>query len=147
MAKNFTELTRDLEAKRKQDLKALRKILKECVPPEIKESFSDDQLHYTLPMKYYPYSYQKRPLLYAALSNRKSYISLNLISIFNDKSYRDDFGKRMMATGVCAKASGCCYQIKTMNADLEKLLRKELKRMNTKKFIATFDKYRAKESK
>ncbi len=144
MATSFTESIKDLPSERKKDLKRLRKILKDNKPREISEAFEDDQLIYRLPLKYYPDAYTKRPLMYAALTNRKSYISLNLISIFNDKVYRHKFADKILKTGVCSGASGCCYKIKSVNDDLEKLLEKELKKMTTKKFISIFKKYREK---
>ena len=99
---------------------------------------------YRLPLKYYPDSYNKKPLLYAALTNRKSYISLNLICIHNDKKNREKFAEKILGTGVCSGASGCCYKIKSVNPELEKLLETEISKMNLKKFMSTLKKYREK---
>ncbi len=142
--KSFTTILKELSNQRAKDLKILRKLINENCPDEVEESLEGDQLIFTLPLRFYPDSYTKKPLLYATLTNRKSYISLNLICIHNDKKYREKFASKLLNTGVCLGASGCCYKIKTVNPDLKNLLEREISKMNLNKFVKTFDKYRQK---
>ena len=63
-------------------------------------------------------------------------------SIFSFRSIWKLKSSCFLATGVCKKATGCCYQITDVNQNLINFLSKEIKRMNLKKFIHTFEAYR-----
>lgn len=139
---SFRDSLNSLSVQRKKDILTLRRIIKKYKPKEVAESFEDGQLIYRLPLKYFPDSYNGRPLLYAAISNRKIYIALNLICIHNDKKYRAEFATKILSTGGCAKASGCCYQIKKITPELNQLLSVELKKMSLKRFVKIFQKFR-----
>jgi hypothetical protein len=144
MSANFSEVIKDLPSQRKKDLTSLRKILRAQKPKEVKETLEGTQLVYTLPLRHFKDSYNKRPLLYATLTDRKGYISLNLICIHNDRKRRGTFVKKLLKTGACIGATGCCYKIKTVNQELIALLETELARYDCKKFVETFLKFRQK---
>jgi hypothetical protein len=144
MSKSYSKIISGLSIQRRKDLSALRRVIRASKPKEIKEALVGNQLVYSLPLRYFSDSYNKRPLLYATLTDRRAYISLNLICIHNDKKYRAKFAKKLLNTGVCAGASGCCYKIKTVNDELLRLLKKDLRKCDLKKFIGAFAKYRQK---
>jgi hypothetical protein len=144
MIKNYAETLKGIPLSRRKGIISLRRVLKKNKPKEVKESLEGSQLVYTLPLRYFSESYNKRPLLYATLTDRKSYISLNLICIHNDRKYRDLFAKKILKTKACIGATGCCYKIKSVNDELIYLLEKELTKYNLRKFTGTFKKYRQK---
>ena len=73
-----------LPADRRAILTELRRRIALRLPAGFEESMEFGMLAYVVPLSRYPETYNKRPLMLAALASQKAYLSLYLMSVYGD---------------------------------------------------------------
>lgn len=81
---SVTEFLNGLPAERRREVKRIRALIREHLPPGYEEAISKNILVYQVPLAQYPDTYNKQPLWYVALASEKSYLSLHLVSVYGD---------------------------------------------------------------
>jgi hypothetical protein len=83
-------------------VKAVRKVILAHLPNGYEETMSATGITYSIPLSRYPKTYNKQPLMYAALASRKNYCALYLMSAYGHaphaRALRDGFeaaGKKL----------------------------------------------------
>ena len=87
---------------RREEIERVRRVVKENLPAGYEEGMGFGMICYTVPLGLYRDTYNKQPLMYAALASQKNYLSLYLMPVYPDggleKKLRDAFaasGKRL----------------------------------------------------
>jgi hypothetical protein len=67
---------------RRKALEALRKTVKKHLPKGYEESFAFNMITWQVPLSVYPDTYNKQPLMYAALASQKNHLALYLCNAY-----------------------------------------------------------------
>ena len=78
-AKTVNEYIKSLPPERAEVIQAVRKVILENLPKGYEEVINWGMISYEIPLKTYPTTYNKKPLLTAALAAQKNYYSLQLM--------------------------------------------------------------------
>ena len=84
-----------LPADRREELERVRWVVKQNLPAGYEEAIGFGMICYSVPLGEYRDTYNKQPLMYAALASQKNYLSLYLMPVYPDsaldKRLRDAF--------------------------------------------------------
>jgi hypothetical protein len=87
---------------RRREIERVRQVVKRNLPAGYEEGIGFGMICYSVPLGAYRDTYNKQPLMYAALASQKNYLSLYLMPLYPDgtldKRVRDGFaaaGKRL----------------------------------------------------
>ena len=69
---------------------------------------------YQIPLFIYPDTYNKKPLMYAALASQKNHIALYLTGIYMDDQVRREFETKYLATGKKYDVGKSCVRFRKL---------------------------------
>lgn len=99
-AKTVNEYIKSLLPERAEVIQAVRKVILENLPKGYEETINWGMISYEIPLKTYPTTYNKKPLLTAALAAQKNYYSLHLMGLYWDKKkgewFRNEYKKKKL---------------------------------------------------
>ena len=80
-------------ADRQGQIRDLRALINKHIPKGYEEVFNWGMITWEIPLSVYPDTYNKKPLMYLGLANRKNYITLTLFGLYCDKTLKEKFLK------------------------------------------------------
>jgi uncharacterized protein YdhG (YjbR/CyaY superfamily) len=96
------EYLASLPPDRRAEIERVRRVVKQNLPAGYEEGVGFGMICYSVPLSAYRDTYNKQPLMYAALASQKNYLSLYLMPVYPDnaleKRLRDAFaasGKKL----------------------------------------------------
>ena len=129
----------ELPPDRRGPIAAVRQAILQNLPPGYEESMQFGMISYVIPLERYPATYNKRPLMYAALASQKSYMSLYLMGIYADREAERWFVEQYEASGRKLNMGKSCVRFKTL-ADLPlDLIGKSIARTTVDDFIECYE--------
>ena len=84
---------------RRKALAEVRKVIRKNLPKGYEETMNWGMITYQVPLKMYPDTYNRQPLMYAALASQKNHMAVYLSGIYTDEMSRRQFEKDYKATG------------------------------------------------
>ena len=69
---------------------------------------------YVVPLEHYPVTYNGQPLMFAALTSQKNYMSLYLMNIYSDEAVEKWFVERYKASGKRLDMGKACVRFKSL---------------------------------
>ena len=108
------EYLAELPPERRQAMVEVRSVILRNLPQGYEESVLFGMLCYVVPLKRYPVTYNKQPLMYAALASQKGYISLYLMNIYSDRETEAWFTERYRASGKRLDMGKSCVRFKRL---------------------------------
>ena len=109
-AKTVTDYIDNLPTDRKLTISKVRDIILSNLPKGIEEVMNWGMIAYQIPIKSYPNTYNRQPLMYAALASQKNHMAVYLSGIYSDEKLRkkliEDYkltGKKMDLGKSCVK--------------------------------------------
>ena len=91
----LAELTPD----RRDAISEVRKVIIDNLPEGYEEVMNWGMITYQIPLSAYPDTYNKQPLMYAALASQKNHMAVYLSAIYTDDGRRSDFEEAYRSTG------------------------------------------------
>ena len=70
-------------------------------------------ISWEIPLDRYPKTYNKQPLMYAALASKKNYMSLYLMCVYVHDGTQTEFERRFKASGKKLNMGKSCVRFKT----------------------------------
>ena len=113
-AKTVKEYIASLPESRREQIERVRKVILDHLPKGYEEVMNWGMITYQVPLERYPDTYNKKPLMYAALASQKNYMSLYLIGIYMHDSLRQQFEKKYKASGKKMNVGKSCVRFKTI---------------------------------
>ena len=113
-AKTVEEYLAELPEKRKAAIETVRKVILRNLPKGYEEVMNWGMITYQVPLAVYPDTYNKKPLMYAALSSQKNYMSLYLTAIYLGEQAQHDFEVKYKATGKRYDMGKSCVRFKKL---------------------------------
>lgn len=128
---------------RREVIAGVRKLLLDNLPAGIEENMNFGMLSYEIPFSTYPDTYNKQPLMFAALAAQKHYFSLYLNSIYGFDDVRDRFEAEFLATGKKLDIGKVCIRFKRLEDLPLEIVGRAIGAITVKDFLANYEKGRA----
>jgi hypothetical protein len=90
---------------------------------------------YQVPLKRYPDTYNKQPLMYAALASQKNHMAVYLTGIYASKRSRNKFEDEYKATGKKWDMGKSCVRFKKLEDLPLELIGKTISELGVDEFI------------
>ena len=124
-----------LPPKREEIISSLRSVILSNLPKGYEEVMNWGMITYQVPLSAYPDTYNKKPLMYAALASQKNYISLYLTTIYMSEEKRKNFETAYKSTGKKYNAGKSCIRFKEPKDIPFALIAKAISSYNMNEFI------------
>ena len=137
-AKNADEYISELPVDRKEQIITIRKVILDHLPDGYEEVMNWGMICYQVPLNKFPNTYNKQPLMYAALASQKNHMAVYLSGIYMDPKLSDDFVKEYKATGKKMDVGKSCVRFKKIeNLPLD-VIGKAISAYTADEFIAKY---------
>ena len=90
---------------------------------------------YQVPLEVYPDTYNKKPLMYAALANQKNHMAVYLIGIYMDKKLNQVFEESYKKTGKRYDVGKSCVRFRKLDDLPLPLIGESIKAMEMDEFV------------
>ncbi len=107
----------ELPEERREAIAMVRQTILENLPDGYVEGMNWGMIAYQVPLSRYPNTYNKQPLMFAALASQKNHMAVYLSAIYADDRRRDAFEKAYKDTGKRFDVGKSCVRFKEI-ADL-----------------------------
>ena len=114
-AKTVKEYLQSLPDDRKVTITTIRDIIVKNLPKGFEEVMNWGMVTYQVPLTVYPDTYNKQPLMYAALASQKKHMAVYLTSIYMSDESRKEFEKAYKATGKRFDTGKSCVRFKKLD--------------------------------
>ena len=112
-AATVEEYLNELAPDRREHIEAVRNVVLDNLPEGYAESMNWGMISWEIPLERYPKTYNKQPLMYAALASQKNYMSLYLMCVYTHDGTQTEFERRFKASGKKLKMGKSCVRFKT----------------------------------
>jgi len=82
---------KSLPEERRKAISTVWKVILKNLPIGFEESMNYGMISYQVPLSVYPNTYNKQPLMFAALVSQKNYMAVHLVGIYLDGDSRTRF--------------------------------------------------------
>jgi len=113
-AKTIQEYLTEMPDDRREDIKNVRKTILANLPEGYEEALNWGMITYQVPLDIYPDTYNKKPLMYAALANQKNHMAVYLTGIYMDENLNQDFEKKYRETGKRYDVGKSCVRFRKL---------------------------------
>jgi len=100
---------------RRNALAAVRNVMLENLPTGYEEAMNWGMIAYQVPLTTYPDTYNKQPLMYAALASQKRHMAVYLTGIYASDTSRAAFEKAYKATGKRFDVGKSCVRFRKID--------------------------------
>lgn len=114
MAGSVEDYLGELPQERREALQEVRKVVFDNLPAGYVETMNWGMITYEIPLERYPDTYNKRPLMYAALASQKNHMSLHLMCVYSHKESRIRFEEKFKASGKKLNMGKSCVRFKRL---------------------------------
>ena len=104
----------ELPHDRRAAIEAVRNVILDHLPPGYEEVMNWGMLTYQMPLNTYPDTYNKKPLMYAALASQKHHMAVYLTGIYMDEEIHRNFETAYRATGKRYDVGKSCVRFKKL---------------------------------
>ena len=104
-----------LPADRREAIEAVREVIRANLPDGLEETMNWGMIAYEVPLERYPDTYNKKPLMYAALASQKNHMAVYLTGIYMDDGARQEFEDAYEATGKRLDVGQSCVRFRKLD--------------------------------
>ena len=134
-AKTVKQYISELPTERKEAIATVRKAIIENLPDGYEEVMNWGMITYQVPLKTYPDTYNKKPLMYAALASQKSHMAVYLSGIYMDEEARKKFETEYKSTGKRLDAGKSCVRFRKLDDLPVDLIRKSIASIQVEELV------------
>lgn len=114
-AKTVDAYIAELPPERQQDICDVQKLIRENLPDGYEEVMNWGMITYQVPLLVYSDTYNRKPLMYAALASQKNHMAVYLSSIYADEGKREQFEREYRLTGKRYDVGKSCVRFKKLD--------------------------------
>ena len=114
-AATVEEYLGELAPDRREHIEAVRSVVLDNLPEGYAESMNWGMISWEIPLERYPNTYNKQPLMYAALASQKNYMSLYLMCVYTHDGRHTEFERRFKASGKKLNMGKSCVRFKSVD--------------------------------
>ena len=142
-AETVSEYLSELSEARRTMIETVRQVILDHLPEGYEEAVTYGMITYQVPLKTYPDTYNKKPLMYAAIASQKRHVSLYLTPIYMDEDRREAFEEAYKATGKRYDAGKSCVRFRSLDDLPLDLIGETIASMEVEAFIDAMETMRA----
>jgi uncharacterized protein YdhG (YjbR/CyaY superfamily) len=105
----------ELPKDRREAISAVRNEILARIPKGYEEAMNWGMITYQVPLETFPDTYNKQPLMYAALASQKNHMAVYLMGIYMSDEARQDFEAKYKATGKPFDVGKSCVRFKKLD--------------------------------
>ncbi|MYA60387.1 MAG: DUF1801 domain-containing protein [Chloroflexi bacterium] len=114
-ATTVDEYLEGLDDVRRDAITTVREVVLENLPDGYEEMMLFGMITYAIPLSIFPETYNKQPLMYAALASQKRHMALYLTNVYGDGSLEEWFRERYKATGKRLDMGKSCVRFRKLD--------------------------------
>ena len=134
-ASTVAEYLGELPEERRAAMGAVRQVILQNLPRGYEEVMNWGMITYQVSLETYPDTYNKKPLMYAALAAQKNHMAVYLTAIYMDEKASQEFEEAYLATGKRYDVGKSCVRFKDL-ADLPlELIGKSIASLQVSEFV------------
>ena len=114
-AKTVDDYLSELDDTRRDAISVVRTVVLENLPDGYEEMMLFGMISYVVPLSVVPDTYNKQPLMYAALASQKRHMALYLTNVYGDESVETWFRERHLATGKRLDMGKSCVRFRKLD--------------------------------
>ncbi len=135
-ATTVEEYLSELPDERRNAIKIVRQVILENLPDGYEEVMNWGMITYQVPLKTYPDTYNKKPLLYAALASQKNHMAVYLTGVYLNDGDRQAFEAKYRATGKRFDVGKSCVRFRKLDDLPLPLISETIAAINVDAFVA-----------
>jgi uncharacterized protein YdhG (YjbR/CyaY superfamily) len=113
-ASTVEEYLAALPEERREALETVREVIVNNLPQGYEEAMNWGMITYQVPLETFPDTYNKKPLMYAALASQKNHMAVYLSGIYTDEGSRRQFETAYKATGKRFDVGKSCVRFRKL---------------------------------
>ena len=114
-ATTIDQYLEELDDTRREAISTVRDVVLQNLPDGYEEMMLFGMITYAVPLSKYPKTYNKLPLMYAALASQKRHMALYLTNVYGDQSVENWFRERYLATGKRLDMGKSCVRFRKLD--------------------------------
>lgn len=114
-AKTIQQYLAEMPPERREAIEKVRETILKNLPSGYEEALNWGMITYQVPLDVYPDTYNKKPLMYAALANQKNHMAVYLTAIYMDEKLNQDFEKSYRETGKRYDVGKSCVRFRKLD--------------------------------
>ena len=114
-AATIEEYLDELAPDRREQIETVRSVVLDNLPEGYDESMNWGMISWEIPLERYPKTYNKQPLMYAALASQKNYMSLYLMCVYTHEGMQTEFERRFKESGKKLNMGKSCVRFKKVD--------------------------------
>lgn len=99
---------------RAKALKAVREVILDNLPEGYEEVINGGMITYQVPLSVFPDTYNKKPLMYAALASEKNFMVVHFMPLYTRPKLKADFEAAYKAAGRKLNMGKSCVRFKKL---------------------------------
>ncbi len=109
-ARNVEAYLNDLPLEKREAIGKVRNVILTHLPDGSVEVMNWGMITYEIPLAIFPNTYNKQPLMYAALASQKHYMSIYICGVYSDKNQLKKLKKAFSNIGVKPNMGKSCIR-------------------------------------
>ena len=142
-ATTVTQYLAELPDDRRGDIETVRDLILEHLPPGYVEVMRWGMITYEVPLETYPDTYNRKPLMFAALAAQKRHLSLYLTNVAFIQGGEEAFKATYLKTGKKLDMGRSCLRFKTAGDLATDVIAKSIRSMPVDEFVKQYEVSRA----
>ncbi len=114
-AKTVQQYLSELSDDRLEAIESVRDVILENLPDGFEEAMNWGMITYEVPLSLYPNTYNKKPLMMAALASQKNHMAVYLTGVYADSDSRGRFVDAYKATGKRMDMGQSCVRFRKLD--------------------------------
>ena len=143
-AATVEEYLDELAPDRREQIKAVRSVVLDNLPEGYNESMNWGMITWEIPLDRYPKTYNKQPLMYAALASQKNYMSLYLMCVYTHEGTQTEFERRFKDSGKKLNMGKSCVRFKKVDDLPMDLIAETIASTSVEEYIRSYEAARGK---
>ena len=146
-ATTVKEYLDELPEDRRKAIAEVRKVIKQNLPKGYDEVMRWGMICYEVPLKRYPDTYNKQPLMYAALAAQKNHFAVYLCNVYQDKETEAWIKEAAREAGKKLDMGKSCLRFKKLEDLPLEVIGRAVARTSVADFIAIYERGRPRKSR
>ena len=134
-AQTVADYLSEMQPERREAINKVRETILENLPEGYEEVMNWGMITYQVPLEVYPDTYNKKPLMYAALANQKNHMAVYLTGIYLDEGIYQEFEEKYKKTGKRYDVGKSCVRFRKLDDLPLPLIGESIKAMAMDEFL------------
>lgn len=143
-AATVEEYLNELAPDRREQVEVMRNVVLENLPDGYAEAMNWGMISWEIPLERYPKTYNKQPLMYAALASQKNYMSLYLMCVYAHEGRHAEFERRFKESGKKLNMGKSCVRFKKVDDLPMDLIAETIASTSVDEYIRSYEAARGK---